>query len=58
MRLNVYHLDHNPRNDNLSNLVLLCPLCAQDYDAEEQRRNEARQRKSEKAQLSFNFQTF
>lgn len=55
MRLNVYHLDHNPRNDDLANLVLLCPLCALTFEAQEQREREEREKRLRNAQLKLDF---
>lgn len=55
MRLQVYRLDHNPQHNDLSNLVLLCPLCALTFETQEQREREAREQRLRDAQLSFDF---
>lgn len=56
MRLNCYHLDYNPNNNDLSNLVLLCPICALTFKAQAQRAREAREQRLKDAQLTLDFQ--
>lgn len=56
MQLNCYHLDYNPNNNDLSNLVLLCPICALKFEAQAQRAREAREQRLKDAQLTLDFQ--
>lgn len=55
IHLDVYHLDHNPQNDDLANLVLLCQDCALPLKAAVQREREARKQRLQDAQLSLDF---
>jgi len=52
--LTVAHLDHNPQNNDYSNLKALCQKCHNAYDA--QHRVETRKNKKLVGQLSLNFE--
>lgn len=56
MQLSCFHLDHNINNNELSNLVLLCPICAHTFVEQAQRAREAREQRLKEAQLTLDFQ--
>lgn len=57
IHLSIYHKDGNYRNNDLTNLAYLCPVCIQKNDEILQRKIEERAGKERRSQLSFDFES-
>lgn len=54
-RLVAVHLDHNPNNNDLDNLRLLCPSCLHHHDEQLQRLREQKEQRERDRQLTLQF---